>query len=417
MGRGILGGVLVAAIVVGASAGEDASGRARLDGFRELLKVPGDKVPLPESCRPFISFSPDERRYMVLFAKQGLAIPHLGKTGAKAAPEPVPWDRRGIWTTYCRLCLAGRPWSADSQRVLFLHPVSREDRRGWETQWHRTMFPYAMRWDMPNPQCGRPRHMVLKDKGETGCTAASYSHDGKALFTAFSDPRDFRSCGVTEMPAVGEKRRGRVLYRKAGGAIYHLVPSPDDKRLAWIETHSRKAKPIAGPEVVIVDRKSAKVLRRIALSEHVWGWADAQPPVWSADGKAICYGSVVQDKRFFRREVRLAEVDGKGDRLLLRDGLAVGATPAGIVVQRGARCQPAKMGIVSFVDPGHPIYGKEEVTLCPTHPDAGAQTLIEGAFVQQVIGRRIVFAQRDGDRVVVKSAEIRPPTPRTRPPD
>ena len=414
MGRSILAAVLVATVVVGASSGEDAPGRARLDGFRELLKLPGDKVPLPESCRPFVSFSPDERRYMVIFTlrDRGLAIPHLGKTGAKAAPEPVPWDRRGIWTTYCRLCLAGRPWTPDGQRVLFLHPLSRKDGRGWQEQWHRTMFPYAMRWDVPNPQCGRPRHMVLKDKGETGCTAATYSHDGKAVFTAFSDPKDFRSCGVTEM-AIGGKSRGRVLYRKAGGAIWHLVPSPDDTRLAWIETHSRKGKPVRGPEVVIVDRKSAKVIRRIGLTEHVWGWDDAQPPVWSADGKAICYGRVVQHNHLIRREVRLAEVDGKADRALLGNALAVGATPAGIVVQYGRGCEPAKMSITSAVDV---LCAKEwNVMLCPTDRKASPQMLIEEANVQQVIGRRIVLAERDGDRIVVKSAEIRLATARTRP--
>ena len=385
-----------------------------LDDFKELLKLPKGQMPVPGvGSQSFVHVSPDGKRYIrVCMQKDGKAIPHVGHIGVPKSDEPVPWNKNGIWSGYCRLTFPGNAWRADSQRVLFLHPKFREDHTGWVEHYERTMFPYAMCWDVANPQFGRPRHMSLKDKGETGCTAASYSRDGKLLYTAFSDPKDFRSCGITEWKQ--GRPRSRILYRVAGGAIYHMVPSPDGEHLAWVETHSRKdPKKWRGLEVVVLKLKTREVVRRIRLSKHIPNWPDAQPPVWTADSKGLCYGQVRNVDDIYRREARLFDLAQKSDRMLARDAVAVGATSGGIVLNRGPACMPMAQLVSSRIAPAmvDDRPGTDGIVFCSLGGRAEPQALASSAYAQQVVGNTLISARRTGDHAIVMRARLKPVKP------
>jgi len=396
------------------AAEEAPAPQVKLDNSTELLKLKLSKgqVPPITFARPFIRISPKGDRYIYIRMYRDKAIPHIGHFKPVKSDEPVPWDKCGIAAVYCRMCFAGIVWRADNQRVLFLHPRFREGNGGWVEHFERSMFPYAMCWDKRNPQCGRPRYTILKGKGETGCTSASFSPDGKVLWTAFSDPTDFKACGITEGPQ--GRRRGRVLYRNTGAAIYHLVPSPDGKHLAWVETHQRKTgKKYPGPEVVVLNVKTRKVVHRIGLSNHIPGWSDVQPPVWTADSKAICYGDVVKIDKVYRREVRVLGLGKKAGRVLVRDALAVGAIPEGVILNRGPGCTPMGQQISSYIPFGaaDDRPQTDNVVLCSLTGKTLPQTLMPNAYCQQVIGNRLIYAQQNADRVLVMQARLKRPKP------
>ncbi|MCK4624557.1 MAG: hypothetical protein KAV00_04545 [Phycisphaerae bacterium] len=392
------------------SAEEASAPHVTLDDFTELLKLPKGQVPAITFAKPFIRISPKGDRYIYIRMYRDKAIPHIGQFKPVKGDGSVPWDNYGVAPPYCRMCFAGLVWRADNQRVLFLHPRLRLDHKGWVEHYERSMFAYAMCWDLRNPQCSRPGCMRLADKGETGCTSVSFSPDGRLVLAAYSDPKNYKSCGITESP---QGRQSRVLYRNTGAAIYHLVPSPDGKHLAWVETHQRKAGgKYRGPDVVVLNVKTKKVVHRIGLSNHIPGWSDVQPPVWTADSKAICYGDVVKIDRVYRREVRVLGLGKKAGKVLVRDALAVGAVAEGIILNRGPGCTPMGQYISSLSPgPGDDRPKTDNVVLCSLTGKTSPQTLVSNAYCQQVIGDRVIYAQQNADQVLVMQARLKRPKP------
>lgn len=382
---------------------EDAAPPVILDDLTELLKLPRKTIPIMVLAEPFIRFSPDGKRYVRLRMYGSKAKVHLGRLEPGHTEEPVPWDHP-VSPVLCRMGLLGRVWRADGQRVLFVQPKTDDDGRP-VAHAERTLSPWAMCRDLPNPQCKRCRHMGVK--GAAGCTALSFSPDGKLLWTAFSDLENFKVCGVTVWDRAA--KRGREVYRKAGAAVHYLVPSPDGRHLAWVETHRRKARqPYRGPEVVVFDIQTRKVVERIELSNRIPGWLDAQPPVWTADSRAICYGDVVSLDRVHRREVRLRKLGDKRGKLLVRDALAMGAAREGIVLNRGPHCQPMAQMISSIAPPGRgdrPV--SDDVILCSPAGDAKPITLVPNAFAQDVVGDRVYYAFVNGDHMIVSRGRLK----------
>jgi hypothetical protein len=265
-----------------------------------------------------------------------------------------------------------------------------------------------MCWDLPNPQFKLCRHMRLS--GATGCTSLSYSPDGKVLYAAFSDPQSNKACGVTAWDSSAQ--RGRVVYRREGAALYHLVPSPDGRRLAWVETYRRRrGKPRRGPDVIVFDLRAGKCIYRIGLSADIPAWLDAQPPVWTADSRTLCYGDVIRLDRMARRQV-LVLTPGQGDeKRLLRDALAVGAVAGGIVLNRGPACTP----MAQLISSQAPVRGLDDrpksndIVLCDPARPGTFVTLMPNAFAQQASGRHVVYARESGGDVIVTRAELKRP--------
>jgi len=397
------------------SAEEAPVPHVKLDDFTELLKLHKDQIPPITFAKPFIRISPKGDRYIYVRMYHDKAIPHIGQFKPVKYDRPVVWGNCGIATPYCRMCFAGVVWRADGQQVLFLHPRSVVGRKkGWVEHYERSMFPYAMRWDIRPAQFGKPNphYFGFVNKGETGCTSASYSPDGKVLWAAFSDLKDFKACGVTESPQ--GRRQGRILYRNTGAAIYHLVPSPDGKHLAWVETYQRKTGgKYRGPDVVVLNVKTKKIVHRIGLSNHIPSWSDVQPPVWTADSKTICYGDVVEIDKVYRREVRVLGLGKKVGRVLVRDALAVGAIPEGVILNRGPRCEPMRQQISSYIPFGaaDDRPKTDNVVLCSLTGKTSPQILVSAAYCQQVIGDRVIYAQRNADQVLVMQARLKRPKP------
>ena len=263
-----------------------------------------------------------------------------------------------------------------------------------------------MCYDLPNPQFKLCRHAGVQDT--TGCTGLSYSPDGKLLWTAFSEPKKSKRCGITCWDAAAEK--SRTVYRQADAAVYHLVPSPNGKYLAWVETHPRKGRgPRPSTEVIVFDIKAGKAVHRIGLSPHAGNWVDTPPPVWTADSTAICYGDVVAIDRLFRREVRLLPLGSTTGRLVVRDAIAVGATNDGILCNRGPGCQPGRQMLSSWAPPGGGagLPRTNDVILCSLSATGPSTTLVPQAFAQQVLPGSLLYAQVSGNDVIVVRARLK----------
>ena len=385
------------------AAAAQAGASVGLDGFAELLKLPKDHLPPITFARPMVRVSPAGDRLIYIRMLGDKAKLHLRRVGSARSDSPVVWDEP-IPALYCRMSFPGLAWRADGQRVLFAQEPSK-DKEGWAAGvYGRRMRPWHMCYDLPNPQCKLCRHRSLS--GATGCTGLSYSPDGKTLWTAFSDPEAFKVCGVTGNAPDGT---GRQFYRGSDAAIYHLSPSPDGKHLAWIETHSRKHPRLyRGPDLVVLNIKARKVVHRIALSSDIPSWLDAQPPVWSADSTAICYGDVANVNRVYRREVRLLPLGADSAKLLVRDALAVGAAAEGVILNRGPACTPMRQEISSFapLDGAADLPRENRVILHGLSAD-DPQVLVGNAFAQQVAGRHVIYAQQSGNDVIVLRAELK----------
>ncbi|MGB2824231.1 MAG: hypothetical protein WBF17_24875, partial [Phycisphaerae bacterium] len=355
-------------------------------------------------ARPLIRLDPSGRRFIYIRMHGHRAKLHLRRVGSAASDGPVVWDEP-IPPFYCRMSFAGLAWRADGQRVLFAQEPTK-DKEGWAADvFGRHMRPWHMCYDLPNPQFKLCRHRRIDG---AGCTALSYSPDGQTLWTAFSEPKDFKVCGVTGWDS--GRGRGRVLYKRTGACIHHLAPSPDGKHLAWLETYPRKPRAaFRGPDVVVFDIKAGKPVHRIGLAEHIPSWLDAQPPVWTADSTAICYGDVVERDRAFRREVYVRPLGGNDSKAIAQHALAVGAAEEGIILNRGPGCVPMRQLISSIMPPGSGgVPPTNDVILCEPSAGASPTTLVPNAFAQQVLPGRIIYAQLSGDDVIVMQAALKP---------
>jgi hypothetical protein len=301
------------------------------------------------------------------------------------------------------MTLAGVVWRSDSQRALFLQETDTKLGKGEQ------MEPWEKRRDGKKPQFARAKHLKLDAQCPVSCTAASYSPDGKTIWTAFSDVKNFQVCGVTEDVQGGAK--SRVVYQSAGSQIHHLAPSPDGKFLSWVETHPRRAplKDYRGPDAVIVDVKSGMVIRRIGLSKDIPSWLDTPAPVWSADSAAICYGDVAVVNRVWRREVRLARLADKTSSLLVRDSIAIGAVDGGIILNRGPNCVPSRQHASSYAPMPDMRPTTNDVIFRSLTADGESITLLRNAYAQHVRKGRIVYAQRNDDDILIMRATLKRP--------
>ncbi len=356
MKNAIVTATLTLAIAVAVPAGDTSEKTARIENPAELLKLAKDLLPT-HTMGEIFRLSPSGNRYIYIRRYPGYKYKlHFGQFKPAMTDSPAVWDR-ALPAFYCRMTLAGVAWRGDSQRVLFLQETDTSHDKG-----HR-MVPWEMKWDLRNPQFGLSKHMKIGDKDSTSCTAASYSPDGKTIWTAFSDIKGFKVCGVTE--SVRGRAKSRILYRSTGRLIHYLTPSPDGKFLSWVETYPRKrGQNWRGPDVVIADVKGGKAVRRIGLSKHIPGWLDAEAPVWTTDSAAICYGDVVQDERIWRREVRVTKPSDKTSRPLARDSIAIGAVDGGIVLNRGPACVPMRQSISSWAPIGSVTPIINEIIFC-----------------------------------------------------
>jgi len=394
---------LTLAIALAALAEEVSEKTVVIENRAELLKFNKNILPPNTMGGRMFRLSPSGNRYIYIRKYPGYKYKlHFGQFKPAMTDSPAVWDRT-LPAFYCRMTFAGITWRGDSQRVLFLQEMDIADKEG------QRMAPWEMKWDLRNPQFGLTRHMRLGDRKSTGCTAASYSPDGKTIWTAFSDVKNFKVCGVTEN--VRGRAKARVLYRSTGRLIHYLTPSPDGKSLSWMETFPRKrGKDWRGPDVVIVDVKNGKVVRRIGLSKDIPGWLDAKAPVWTTDSAAICYGDVVQTDRLWRREVRLTKPSDKTSRLLARDSIAIGAVGSGVVLNRGPACVPMRQSLSSWATPGSITPRVNEIIFCSLTAETEPVTLISNAFAQHVRGGRIVYSQRNGDDILIMRATLKLPT-------
>jgi hypothetical protein len=403
MKNAIVTATLILAAATSGLAADTSEKTARIENAKELLKLNKNLLPPNVMGGGFFRLSPSGNRYIYIRMYPGEQFGyklHFGQFKPAASDSPALWDR-AIPSFYCSMTFAGVTWRSDSQRAVFLQETDTKQKVA------QRMTPWEMKWDIKKPQFGRTRHMVLGDNNSTSCTGASYSPDGKILWTAFSDPKDFKVCGVTEKTQGHDK--SRVVYRNKGRLIHHLTPSPNGKLLSWVETYKRKLAKVVPPDVVIVDVKSLKVVRRIGLSNHIISWLDAKTPVWTADSAAICYGDVVLSDRLWRREVRITKLSDKTSRLLARDSIAIGAAVGGVVLNRGPTCIPWRQSISSYAPMGSITPTSNDIIFCSLKPKAQPITLIKNAFAQHVRKGKIIYYQHNGDDVLFMQAKLKLP--------
>jgi hypothetical protein len=415
MNNTIITAALTLTIALSCMGGEAPDKTARIENPKELLKLDKDLLPSNMYAGKIFRLSPSGNRFMYIRMYPGQNYGskiHLGQFKPVLTDSAVIWER-SIPASYCRMTLAGLAWRNDSQRVLFLQEADTDQKKC------QRMDPWAMKWDIKNPQFGLISHMRLGDRRTTGCTAASYSPDGKTTWTAFSDVKSFTVCGVTEK--VQGRAMSRVVYKSKGRLIYYLTPSPDAKFLAWVELYPARGVDNKQPELVVVNVKSKRTVQRITLSKYITRWFDAKAPVWTVDSAAICYDDVVMTDRLWYREVRVMPVTpvkklaDKTSRLLARHSIAIGAVDGGIVLNRGPRCIPLTKLSSSTNMSGSIPHRSNDIIFCSLKPKTQPVTLIKNAFVQHVRKDEIVYCQHNGDDILFMQAKLKVP-PKDTPP-
>jgi len=373
-----------------------------LADVKEVLKLRSKVVPPNVSARPFVRFSPNGKRclYIRMYAP-GKAKIHLRLVDEAKSDSPVPWDV-GMSSLYCQMGLSQFVWRADGQRALFLHPKL-DDKGEPIADCHKTLTPWAMCWDLKNPQCSRMQ--FPKPKAATGCTSLSYSPAGKVLYMAACNLGADRFGAVVRWDAAA--RRGRTLCSAKGKAVYHLAVSPDGKCVAFVEFRPRGRG--RWPEVVVLNAATGKQVRRVGLSVHIPGWPDAHRPVWSADSKTLYYGDVANVDRRYRREVRaLTLADGK-TALLARDAIAVGPAPGGLIANRGPRCIPMAQSIRSFIPPDSgDLPRTNDVVFVARSGKASPAVLVPNAHAEHVVGATLYYRVPSGPDIIVMRATVKP---------
>ena len=90
--------------------------------------------------------------------------------------------------------------------------------------------------------------------------------------------------------------------------------------------------------------------------------------------------------------------------MIARDAVPVGATSAGIVLNRGPGCVPMAQFTSSYAPSSDPRPKRDDVLI---HTSAGLQTLVPNAYAQQADRDRIVYARINGDDVLIMMARLR----------
>ena len=392
----------------------------RLGERRELMKLPSNRIPLLSLANRFVRISPagDRCLYLRRVGQSGETMLYLREFGSPvkehAALTAVPTA-----ALFWQWGMSGRCWRADGLQAAYLLAGTKDGRES-EPVRHRlgvAVFDWSLQ---PAQQSGGG----LGAGAKRTHTSVTFAPTGKGLYRAESDLKEYASCRV-----VGP--RG-VLYESKDAAIHHLAVSPDGKHIAWVEVPPhRRRRPAAGgaggreaaararllrrargaapapdpatPAMRVVDLATKKLLRRVELSRY-----GSAPPVWSADGKWICHGQVVQADRLYRWEIRsLNIVDGES-RQLARDALAVGSIGRWLVANRGPGCVPMTQLSSSYAPPPgtDPRPKQDEIILIDPAGKAPPVAIVPDAFAQQVVGRQIVAAQKSGPDVIVWKAPL-----------
>jgi hypothetical protein len=399
-----------------AAAGRNAAPALRLAEPVELMKLSKDQVPALSFGEPFVRVSPKADRCVYL-RKRGedykfmLYIRTFGPPAAEhevlAAVPAVPWF--WLWG------FSGRCWRADGMQVAYLLAGSKDGMADEDVRYRLGAARFD--WTLPVPQ--QSGGGIAKG-AKRSHTAVTFGHTGTACWRAESDLREYSSCRV-----VGPKG---VLYEGKGFAIHHLVASPDGRHMAWVELPPRKrrrrpaaapaareAKARAGlrgrtpaervpPCLVVMNIAAGKIVHRIRLPRF-----PGDPPVWAAGGKVLCYSRVAEINRVFRREIQALDLAGGNVHFVARDAKAVGAVGGCLIANRGPACIPMMQHSSSYrPPPGTDDRPKNDaIVLCRLAEDAQPVVLLRGAFAQEVLGRKLIYAEENGPDVIVWKAALK----------
>jgi hypothetical protein len=380
----------------------------------ELMKLPKDQVPPMTFAGPFVRVSPTGDRCIYLrragsAQRTMLYIRQLGTPKEFAPPTAVHAPLRcWLWGFF------GRCWRADGRQVAYLLAGHKDG--GVDEPVRYRLGATRFDWSLPLDQ---EFGGGLGANAKRSHTAVSFDAAGKGFWRAESDLRHYGSCRV-----LGPKG---VVYEGKGFAIHHVVPSPDGRHVAWAEMppwpkrrrsglspaekeraarmgQREKAPPPPTPAIVILDVATRKVVRRIALSRYSSPW-----PLWAGGGKRLCYGEISQIRRVYRREIKALRLADGTTRVVLRDARPIGALGRWLVANRGPACIPMTQHTSSYAPPPgtDPRPKRDEIVLCDLETEAAPRTLLVGAFAQQLVGRDLVYARKNGPDVVVSKAPLK----------
>jgi len=356
---------------------------------KELLRLP--VVTVARSTRDEIV------KGLVRVSPQGNRLAYLGRQGRDvvlrtvdlAAPgtgQPVP-ACQPIPERYWTLGFSGYCWRSDGMQLSYIQADAKE-----ESDFKTRLRSWVFKWDLPLPQAASRGYGV---RGAPSCTAVSFGPTGKGMYWAYSN------LVTREVAAVVAPGRAAVVYRTKDVGIFHLTPSPDGKRLAWVEMPPRTRRTVE-PTLAVLDIATRKVIHREFLSTHIVGWRDMAPPVWSADGKVLCFGDVVQAERAYRREVRAITLADGTVRPVLRDAVAVGAVGRYLLLNRGPACSPYRQSLSSYAPPRGTLPERNNVLACDlAEPASSLVTLIPNAFAQEVVESALIHTVKDGGNLLI----------------
>jgi hypothetical protein len=271
--------------------------------------------------------------------------------------------------------LTGINWRADGKAVAYIRQV-REKNDG-------TVAPAGVVYRMDTPVRQWQKVDRQHAPNATIPTAISYSPDGKQIWMAYGVPKTSAACSVA-----GESG---IVYQRDSRTIYHMSPSPDGKRLAWLEVPDRRGDGDQ-PELVVFEIAERKETHRIAQDRDARG-PDSQPPVWAEDGKTLLYGNLGHGPKrgAWWREVFALELATGRSRMIATDAIAVGTMGELVVLNVGPAAITFREMFSSLHEAGaHAAPTRQTINVARLSTGEVVE-LMEDAYAQQVVGDWLVY--------------------------
>jgi hypothetical protein len=348
----------------------------------------------------FVRVSPKADRMLCVLGRGDKAMLYVRTLGERAEAFAVP-AVEAMHEIHWGWTLSGLTWRPDGMQVAYL--AADRDKDGRLGKPADRLRVHVFRWDLPVAQAAA---ISARPKGSPCCTSETFSPDGKTLWYAAGDAGR-RTNGLLLARSKAHRKLNGVLYRAGGATVHHLAPSPDGRHLAWVAMPARPPRGRSpGPMVIVFDVRTLRVVHQVQLSRLIQTLRDAPGPVWANGSKVLCYGDVVRAAQIYHCEVRALDVATGKSWPVIRDAKALGAVGKWVFLNRGPRVVPMAQMISSIAPIADPRPRQDAVVTCRLDGRSEPVTLVPQAYLQQVVGRSLVYAMVSGEQVLVMKAPV-----------
>lgn len=159
--------------------------------------------------------------------------------------------------------------------------------------------------------------------GGSGDSEPAWSPDGSTIaFTRSSGGRGRERSRIVLVDAEGRNPRP-FGPRDAFSPSW----SPDGRRLAFVRIRESRQSLITSINVARADGTGMRRIAGARIGPRSYEYVSG--PIWTADGRSLIYGRTEPADGELQSTLRVVRLDGRGDRLLLRDAHSASLSPDG----------------------------------------------------------------------------------------